>query len=272
MIHVILIGNNRKVNTNMSQLDKEKQAILIARRCQRNWDKEKTIPQEHIDHWIYLCENSPSKQDECRYALAVVTDEKTRDVIYDEYSWGSHRRGIDAGRNTQAGGSALFIFGDTERTDFGGDDQGIDPGEKTAEGFDYRSDINFNRDIGIAMGIVSFSAANMGYVTGFNTNVIYNNHGPKDWQKLLGMDYYFCPKVVLSIGYPDPNLQWYESNDLEYIYPDPRETDLDNKTMLEDYPGVRKKWTDIKVRTFGPISADPKTGKPYKKGLKVKVI
>lgn len=260
----------------MDHLDREKQAILITRRCQRNWDLSKQIPQEHIDHWIYLCENSPSKQDEVRYALCVITDQKIRETIYDDYCWGSHRHGVDSGRNTQVGANALFVFGETESfTDNENDVVGVDndrDSDNVSDGFDYRSDINFNRDIGIAMGIVAFSAGMMGYSTGFNTNVIYNKHNHKDWMNLLGYEEYFRPRVVLGIGYPDPTLKWFESRDLEYIEPDPRETDLDTKTMLEDYKGIRKKWTDEPIRTFGPISADPKTGKPKPKGLPVKVL
>jgi len=260
----------------MNHLDKEKETIVKIRKCQRNWDLSKKIPQEHIDHWIYLCENAPTKQDESRYALCVVTDKKIKDIIYDDYCWGSHRHGVNAGRNTQVGANALFVFGETESfTDNENDVVGVDndrDSDNVSDGFDYRSDINFNRDIGIAMGIVAFSAGMMGYYTGFNTNVIYNKHNYKDWMNLLGYKEYFRPRVILGIGHPDPTLKWFESRDLEYIDPDPRESDLDKKTMLEDYKGIRKTWTDVPLRTFGPLSADPETGKPNKKGLSVKVL
>ena len=37
----------------MMNFEIEKQAVDNARRCQRNWDHSKSIPEEHIDHWIY---------------------------------------------------------------------------------------------------------------------------------------------------------------------------------------------------------------------------
>ena len=35
----------------MTNYEIEKQAVDNARRCQRNWDHSKSIPEEHIDHW-----------------------------------------------------------------------------------------------------------------------------------------------------------------------------------------------------------------------------
>ena len=48
-------------------LENEKQIIDTIRRCQRNWDHSRSIPDEHLEHWIYIAQNSPSKQDESYY-------------------------------------------------------------------------------------------------------------------------------------------------------------------------------------------------------------
>lgn len=252
----------------MNNLDKEKNAVQTVRKCQRNWDLSKTIPQAHIDHWIYLATNSPSKQDEARFGLCVVTNKEIREKIYDDFIWGSHRFGNDAGRNTQAGANALFIFAEIEATDDEYDTDGINQNhDVVSDEFDLRTSLNFNRDIGLAMGIISFSAAQMGYRTGFNTNLYYNKHTTEDWKKLLGIpvETVWKPAVILGIGYPDPNLEWFQSNDLEYLEADPREKFLDDHTVLDEYKGIRKKWTDITIREFGPISHsidnDPKSKK-----------
>ena len=72
----------------MSNLEAEKKAVDIARRCQRNWDLSKTVPQEHIDHLIYLATHAPSKQDESFFDLYVVTDRDKIDYLCKEHSWG----------------------------------------------------------------------------------------------------------------------------------------------------------------------------------------
>jgi hypothetical protein len=258
----------------MDILEQQKQAVLTTRRCQRNWDRSKTIPQEHIDHWIYLATNSPSKQDEARFGLCVITKPGIIDTIYDDFAWGSHRFGNDAGRNTQMGANALFVFAEIDASDDEYDTDGISQNHNmVSEGFEHRTNLNFNRDIGLAMGIVSFSAAQLGYKTGFCTNVIYNKHTHDDWKDMLGIsqDTVWNPTVVLSIGYPDESLDWFQSRDLEYLEADPREGDLDKITVLEKYKGIKKKWTDEPIREFGPISHDHK-GNPKPKRVPLTVI
>ena len=257
----------------MNNLDKEKEAVQTVRKCQRNWDLSKTIPQEHIDHWTYLATNSPSKQDEARYGVCVVTNKSLREKIYDDYVWGSHRFGNDAGRNTQAGANALFIFGEAEPTDFEHDSDGISQNRDTvSSGFEHRMEINMNRDIGLAMGIVSFSAAQLGYRTGFNTNLYFNKHTVEDWRRMLNIadETKVQPLVILGIGYPDTSLEWFQTRDIEYLQADPREGNLDDITVLDNYKGIRKKWNDKDIqkmggiREFGPISHSI-DNEPFKK-------
>jgi nitroreductase len=259
----------------MDQLELQKQAVLTTRRCQRNWDRTKKIPQSHIDHWTFLATNSPSKQDEARFGLCVITKPEVLDIIYDDFAWGSHRFGNDAGRNTQMGSNALFIFSEVDCSDNENDSRGIpqDP-DIVVSGFEKRTSLNFNRDIGLAMGIVCFSAAQMGYKTGFNTNLYFNKHTPDDWKKLLGIpiNQIWRPTVALCIGYPDETLKWYQSRDKEYLEADPREPDLENNTTLNHYKGVRKEWvSQLPLREFGPVSHD-NNGDPKPKDIPLVVI
>jgi hypothetical protein len=64
-------------------LDKEKQIIDTIRRCQRNWDHSKCIPEEHINHWIYIATNAPSKQDVSYYNLYCITDKEKIQLLLD---------------------------------------------------------------------------------------------------------------------------------------------------------------------------------------------
>ena len=93
-------------------IEKEQEAIKHARRCQRNWDLTKTIPQEHIDHWIHLATHAPSKQDESFFDLYVVTDREKIDFLRNEHSWGfTVGGGTDhVVRNPQMGANVMFIF------------------------------------------------------------------------------------------------------------------------------------------------------------------
>jgi hypothetical protein len=260
----------------MDQLEKQKQDVLTIRKCQRNWDKEKVFPKSHVEHLLYLATNSPSKQDEIRFGLCVVTNEEIRNKIYDDYVWGYHRHGNDAGRNTQMGAHVLFIYARIRPSDFNRDTIGIDVTDDenlVSEGFEYRSDINFDRDIGLSMGIVSFAAAQLGYKTGFNTNLYYNKYTSEDWRELLGIeDESWEPEVVLGIGFPDESLEWYQSRDIEYLEADPREKNIDYENTLNDYKGIRKKCTDITIREFGPQSHDFYTNKSRPKGIPFKWI
>ena len=43
-------------------LKKEKDIIKELQKCQRNWDYSKTIPEEHIEHFLWIAKNAPSKQ------------------------------------------------------------------------------------------------------------------------------------------------------------------------------------------------------------------
>jgi len=57
-------------------------AINSAQRAQRNYDLTKSIPQKDLDTLIYAAVNSPSKQNETHYSLAVYTDPVVIRQIY----------------------------------------------------------------------------------------------------------------------------------------------------------------------------------------------
>ena len=57
-------------------------AIDAAQRAQRNYDLSKSIPEDDLDTLIYAAVNSPSKQNETHYSLAVYTDQDMIRQIY----------------------------------------------------------------------------------------------------------------------------------------------------------------------------------------------
>lgn len=261
----------------MQDLDSQKQAVQIARQCQRNWNLSKSIPKDHIDHWTHLATHSPSKQDEITFQLCVITNQKTLKEIYDNHVWGYHHNNNNSAlRNTQMGANCLFIWGNLTPSDHSRDNHGIlEHNEINEENFDIRQLENVERSIGMSSGIVSFSAAMMGYRTGFCRNFFYDAKSTKiSWKKLLGYDANsdFYPKVGLGIGYPDEQLEYYQTRDLEYLVADHRETDLESKGCLEDYNGVIKTIADREVFNFGPISTDPVTKQSVAKQVPFKII
>lgn len=261
----------------MSELELQKQAVQIARQCQRNWNLDKSIPLEHIKHWIHLATHAPSKQDETCFQLCVVTNADKIKDIYQNHVWGYHWNGNNSAlRNTQLGSNCLFIWGNLNPSDNSGDNHGIlEDDVVIEEQFDLRQLENVERSIGMSSGIVSFSAAMMGYRTGFCRNFFYDAKSTKSaWRDLLGYDKQndFYPKVALGIGYPDETLAYYQTRDIDYLEADPRETDLESKGCLEDYNGIIKTIPHTEIFSFGPISTDPDTSQPIDKKVPYKII
>jgi len=200
----------------MTDLNKEKSAIDSARRCQRNWDLTRKVPEEHIDHWTYLATHAPSKQDESFFDLYVVTDREKIDFLVREHSWGF--TAVDGKdwvvRNTQMGANAMFIFNRKMNED---EVRNFDKfGERRDPNATSRWD-NAYTAIGIASGIIAFSANNMGYKTGYGKNFGYKEMPKMShdvWCEVLGV-----PEgeqrltYSLGIGYPDEDLEWFQSKD-----------------------------------------------------------
>ena len=66
------------------KLEEEKKRIRQLQRCQRNWDLSKTIPKEHIEHFLWIAKNAPSKQWQSFYDVYYM---KKRSVIEEFYKW-----------------------------------------------------------------------------------------------------------------------------------------------------------------------------------------
>ena len=220
----------------MINLQAEKNSIDIARRCQRNWDLSKSVPQEHIDHWTYLATHAPSKQDESFFDLYVITDRDKIDYLCKEHSWGFTAQANKdwVVRNPQMGANVLFCFNrkmnEEEVRNFDKFGTVRDPNATSRWDNAYTS-------IGIASGVVCFSATNMGYVTGYGKNFGYKEkpeHSQDAWGEVLEI-----PKeenkltYSLGIGYPDESLEWNETRDKEYLAGGP--IDWEVNTSQEEY-------------------------------------
>lgn len=233
-------------------LEDERNAIDHARRCQRNWDLSKPIPNEHIEHWIYLATHAPSKQDESFFDLYVLTDRDKIDYLYKEHSWGfTMLPGVKdwVTRNPQMGANVLFIFNrkmpSSEIRNNEKDGSFREPNHPHRINNQYTS-------IGIASGIVAFSASNMGYRTGYGKNFGFieePKHSQDVWGEVLGI-----PKeenhltYSVGIGYPVEGLAWNESADnKEFLVGGPVDCESRTATCDYRYSQYSKTKRDIKV-------------------------
>ena len=236
----------------MNDMENQKKAIRGARQCQRNWDLTKTVPEEHIDHWIDLATNAPSKQDEAFFDLYVVTDREKIDYLYKEHTWGfTMLPGIKdwVARNPQMGANVLFIFNrkmpsvDIRNNEKDGSFR--DPNHPNRVNNQYTS-------IGIASGIVAFSANQMGYVTGYGKNFGFIEE-PKHSQDVWG-EVLCIPKeenhltYSVGIGYPAEGLLWNESKDnKEFLVGGPVDYEIRTAKDNYKYSQYSKTKRDIKV-------------------------
>jgi hypothetical protein len=232
-------------------LEKEKQIIDTIRRCQRNWDHSKSIPTEHIDHWIYIAQHAPSKQDESYFNLYVITDKEKINFL-SNHTWG-HTMEIAPGnftgvtRNTQMFANAYFLFAfklpptirEIKPDGRFYDQAGMDFDERKRNGY---------VAVGIAAGLIAQSAADLGYKTGFNTNHNSHERGAPDqaavWYKTLGIDSSEIIVVGLGIGYPEEGKARNEHNETEFL--------------VGTYPGTRHNVKDECIVINGEQLPTPK--------------
>ena len=229
----------------MTDLERERKAIDVARRCQRNWDYSKSVSDEHIEHWIYLATHAPSKQDESFFDLYVVTDREKIDYLYREHSWGfTMLPGLKdwVSRNPQMGANVLFIFNRKM------DENDIRNNEKDGSVRDPNASSRWNNaytSIGIASGIVAFSAAQMGYTIGYGKNfgfIEQPTYSQDVWGEVLGIEGENRLTYSLGIGYPLEDKQWFESVDnKEYLVGGP--VDYEIKSAPKDH--VYSKYSEI---------------------------
>ena len=223
----------------MTDLERERKAIDVARRCQRNWDYSKSVPEEHIEHWIYLATHAPSKQDESFFDLYVLTDREKIDYLYREHSWGFTMLPEVkdwVSRNPQMSAPVMFIYNMKMNTDE------IRNNEKDGSVRDPNAPSRWNNaytSVGISSGIVAFSATNMGYNTGYGKNFgfLENPDSQNVWGNILGIKKENNKLVYsLGIGYGIEELEWNESVDNnEYITNGPLVENAEIKKLPSNY-------------------------------------
>lgn len=173
-----------------------KKAVIRSQHCQRNFDLEKSMPEEDIDLLIHAATNCPSKQNISFYNLHVITNRDTIDKIH-ELSIGASAFELESKEevvttNSQIKANVIFVYEKKAISDMS---------EKHITKWKWFEDTNskvFERDvntsIGISAGYVNVIASMLDYATGccqcFEVEKI---------QELLNLKR--TPELIMGIGY-----------------------------------------------------------------------
>lgn len=188
-------------------LNKEKDIIKQLQKCQRNWDYSKTIPEEHIEHFLWIAQNAPSKQWQGFYDVYYFKDRKVIEEFY-KWTWGSTHTKIPPAtwRNPQMNANFYILFvakHTSQLVNCYNDGTDAKPDEK------FMWENSFTH-IGLTLGLIMKAAGDLGYYTGCNKS---NGMGPDynyEWEKRMGIyeDVLKGKKRLafgIGIGYPQKN-------------------------------------------------------------------
>ena len=89
-------------------------AVTTSQACQRNWDLDREIPQEHLDLMIHAATQAPSKQNYSYFDLYAITDREKIKAVTD-LTLGATIKNTETKEsklvtNVQADANVLFVF------------------------------------------------------------------------------------------------------------------------------------------------------------------
>jgi nitroreductase len=206
-------------------------AAKVSKQAQRNWDLDKTIPQEDLDALIYAAKNSPKKQMETHYALHVFTDQEKIRAIYDQTKkfslfpvdnpevqdsmyadgkadYGDMFKDKDGEfwqdddysiKNSQILANAMFVYTEDRRTVRGGTHFLAQEGGSKNVMTIYEEQIDFS--IGISVGQLILAAAMMGYKTGICSALDSPGIGKLLPTNKQTQDNVYNAKLIIGVGY-----------------------------------------------------------------------
>ena len=167
-----------------------------AERCQRNWDYERPVSQEHVDTIVHVATTMPTKNNRKYYELLVSTNQDFNRMCYTHAvdPRNLHFQNKEIHRNTQVVAPLLLIWRPVD----------LDSVDNPFRD-DYRDD--FLISTGISSGAAVLAANSLGYRTGyctcFDTNELYES-----MQDQFGVQHYdrtFRKILTVGIGHPHPD-------------------------------------------------------------------
>lgn len=195
-------------------------AVTTSQACQRNWDLDRKIPQDHMDLMIHAATQAPTKQNYSYFDLYVITDREKIKTITDltlgATITNTKTREKKLVTNVQAGANALFVF-DYKTLSQMSEDYQDDQEVKEHDNWEQFKKANestlrifymdANRAIGICSGQLALVSNLLGYRTGycqcFDDDLIKAELNTRGHFMLL-----------LGVGFPDENKPRLEHPDL----------------------------------------------------------
>lgn len=167
-----------------------KKKIIKSQHCQRNWDLDKTIPNEDLDLLVHAATQCPSKQNVAFYNLFVITDRKIIEGIHEHtYRGGFAGHGLVS--NPQVLANSLFVF--TENKGYGELNKKLVAGDT-----DEILAKDRNIAVGIAAGYLNLISSLLGYSTGCCTCF-----DSREIKKILNIESRIL--LLMGIGYNNTN-------------------------------------------------------------------
>jgi nitroreductase len=138
-----------------------KKAIIKSQHCQRNWNLDKTIPEDDLDLLLHAVTQCPSKQNAAFYSVYVITDRTVIEKIHEKTSGFFIVTEGKTVTNSQTLANMLFVFTNNTKKSSRLQDQLHKYGENN-HGLNSGLYIN----IGVASGYLNLTATMLGYSTG----------------------------------------------------------------------------------------------------------
>lgn len=170
-------------------------AVESSQHCQRNWDLTKDIDPDHIKIFESIVKTVPSKQNIAYYKVHFITNRTIIEKIYMRSMTKKDNSDIDF-YNPQILANLLVAF--EEYWDIYSDARGQAIAERNIKNErynDFTAHVDIHQSIGIASGVLAFTANYLGYKTGFCK--CFDENEVKD---ILKADKKI--KLLLGIGYP----------------------------------------------------------------------
>lgn len=205
-----------------------KKAVIRSQHCQRNWDLEKTIPQDDLDLILHAATKCPSKQNIAFYKVHMITN---RDIIEEIHNTTAGFKNYNTGEmetNSQTLANLLIAFEVEDFIDRHSDDKVFRNDEMwsldTTGQMSEAEKNNLKRDthmaIGIAAGYVNLTSSMLGYGTG--CCACFN---PKEIANIIGVNNRI--ELLMGIGFKDQSRPRREHHSKpDFVFPTKKKQEI----------------------------------------------
>lgn len=185
--------------------DALKKSHLTGQHCQRNYDLEKTMPQEDIDTIIHAATQCPSKQNLDFYSIVAIEDRNVIEAIYETTETAKGRK------NPQVLGHLLLVFvanpNRVSKPDYekgvisqGRNDELRNIHENAGKNVKLLENIvvDMHQAVGVAAGFINVTASMLGYRCGCN-----KCFDAEQVKEILGLGEGEEPLLMMGVGIKD---------------------------------------------------------------------